>query len=174
MALVKRVGAMEQFTVRCVQSKTGTLLGTGLGFRQRFGPFIQRRLLRTTTVTLLPASKSTAATTAVELPYGLKLINYASLPPLTYSSTPLYTLPPPPPHLYNPKNSIFTSTIQPMLAPILAAVFFGSAIYLYLYPEKDVYEYWKQVEQGNVPVDGDDDDDEDDDEDDASDEWDDE
>lgn len=60
-----------------------------------------------------------------------------------------------------------------MLAPILAVVFFGSAIYLYLYPEKDVYEYWKHVEQGNVPVGGDDDD-YDDDEDDDVDEWDDE
>jgi hypothetical protein len=135
-------------------------------------PSIQQRLLQATAITSLPASSGTAAktTTAAELPYGLHRIDYSSLPPLTNNSRPLYTLPPPPPHLYNPKNSIFTSTVQPMLAPICLVIFIGSTIYLYLYPEKDVYEYWKQVEQGNVPVDDDDDDDYED-VDDGTDEW---
>ena len=65
-----------------------------------------------------------------------------------------------------------------MLAPFCIAVLMGSMLYVYLYPEDDVYEYWKQVEQGNVPVDGaddidDDDDDDEDDDDDDTDEWDD-
>ena len=147
---------------------------TCLRFHQRVVPFGQQRLLQTT------ATNNTAATTAGEFPYGLKRIDYSSLPPLTSRSKPLHTLPPPPPHLYNPKNSIFISTIQPLLAPFCIAVLMGSMLYVYLYPEDDVYEYWKQVEQGNVPVDGaddhdddDDDDDEDDDDDDDTDEWDD-
>jgi hypothetical protein len=60
-----------------------------------------------------------------------------------------------------------------MLAPICGAIFVGSFIYLYLFPEEDVYEYWKQVEQGNTPVgNADDDDDDDNDDDDETDEWD--
>ena len=37
---------------------------------------------------------------------------------------------------------------------------------MYFNSDNDVYEYWRQVEQGNVPIeyDGDDDDDDDDDE----------
>jgi hypothetical protein len=164
---------MERLTKYCVQSKTiGNFVGRGNRYDQHIVPFVQQRLLQTTTVTLLPASSNTAGSTAAELPYGLKRIDYCSLPPLTNTTRPLHTLPPPPPHLYNPKNSIFTSTIQPMLAPICVVILIGSTLYLYLYPENDVYEYWKQVEQGNVPVDGDDD--EDDDDDDNEDEWDDE
>lgn len=135
---------------------------------------VPKPLLQRTAVQRLSSSNNnitaeSAAAITAELPYGLKRIDYTSLPPLTNSSKPLYTLPPPPPHLYNPKNTIFKSTIQPMLAPIFVVILFGSIIYLYLYPEEEVFEYWKQVEQGDVPVDGDDDDEDDDD----SDEWDD-
>lgn len=43
-------------------------------------------------------------------------------------------------------------------------------VFLYVNYDDQVYEYWRQVEQGNVPVDyGEDDDD--DDEDDEEDEW---
>ena len=160
--------------MRCVRSKYCNFLGTGLGLHQRCDnmPLLQRRLLQATTATSSSSSPTTStSSSAVELPYGLKRIDYSALPPLTYNSRPLYGIPPPPPHLYNPKNSIFTSTIQPMLAPFCVVLLIGSTIYLYLYPEEDVYEYWKQVEQGNVPVEGDDDDDDNDDDDD---EWDDE
>jgi hypothetical protein len=109
------------------------------------------------------------------LPYGLQRINYNVIPPITNETKPLWPLPPPPPHLYNPNNSIFRSSIQPILAPICVAVFLTCTVYLIFNPEVEIYEYWKQVEQGNVPLDsnkliGDDEDDDDDDDD----EWDDE
>ena len=125
-----------------------------------------------TPVKFMSSNTNIAHATTATLPYGLKRIDYSSLPPLTIQSKPLYSLPPPPPHAYNPKNSIFKSTIVPMVAPICIVIFIGSAIYIYLYPEDDVVEYWKQVEQGNVPVDNAYDD-YDDDDDDDEDEWDD-
>lgn len=177
---------MERFASRyflpsCTTATGSNFVHKGIRLHQRRTVVVSapKPLLQRTAVRNLSSSSSNnnitvasaAAATTAELPYGLKRIDYSSLPPLTHSSKPLYTLPPPPPHLYNPKNTIFISTIQPMVAPICVAILFGSIIYLYLYPDKEVFEYWKQVERGDVPVDGEDDDDDDDD--DESDEWDD-
>jgi len=58
--------------------------------------------------------------------------------------------------------------------PIATAVFtFGCLGYAFWYQDEDVYEYWKSVERGDVPLPGggENDDDEDDDDDDEEDEW---
>jgi hypothetical protein len=54
-----------------------------------------------------------------------------------------------------------------ILGPALAGLFVLGLVYVYFNQDQDIYEYWKQVEQGNVPLEGFDDDlddDEDDDE----------
>jgi hypothetical protein len=56
-----------------------------------------------------------------------------------------------------------------LLAPVLGASLFAGGVWVYFNQDEEVYEYWRQVEQGNVPVE--DDDDEDWDEDDEEDEW---
>lgn len=46
------------------------------------------------------------------------------------------------------------------LAPALAAVSLLGMVYVYFNQDDNMVEYWKQVEQGNVPLDGEDDGDE--------------
>ena len=55
------------------------------------------------------------------------------------------------------------SRTQKLLAPLMIGLFAAGLIFIYFNQEEDIYEYWQQVEQGNVPL-GDDDEDDDDDE----------
>jgi hypothetical protein len=82
-----------------------------------------------------------------------------------------YTVPPPtwPLPVHPPVQKGTPGRVQRYLAPVLALSFFVGAVYVYFNQDEDIYEYWRQVEQGNVPMDDDDDDDED--YDDNDDEW---
>jgi hypothetical protein len=93
------------------------------------------------------------------LPYGLRRIDYSKL---SFDTVPpMWSLPPnPPPH---PSQSVVTTWIQRYLAPLLMATVVAGGAYLTLYPDHEMYDYWRQVEQGNVPLDDDDDDYDDDD-----------
>ena len=85
-------------------------------------------------------------------PFGLKRVDYTQPPPH-------WPIPPHPPvRSDNP-----TRRFLPLFTAGLAVAFFT---WVYFNSDNDVYEYWRQVEQGNVPIeyDGDDDDDDDDDE----------
>lgn len=62
------------------------------------------------------------------------------------------------------------SNLQVYLGPFLAGIMAIGAVYVYFHQDEDIYEYWKNVERGNVPLDDDDDDDDFDDDDD-DDEW---
>lgn len=86
-------------------------------------------------------------------PYGLTMVDY-SVPP------PKWPLPPSP-----PTQKGASGQAQRFLGPALFSFFFIGAIYIYFNQDEDIYEYWKQVEQGNVPIDSDEDDD------DVDDEW---
>jgi len=90
----------------------------------------------------------------------MKLVDYSKPPEK-------WPLPPHPPPKQNPVRRYF-----PIAVALISASFFT---YIYFNQDEEVFEYWKQVEQGNVPLPGDDDDedldDEDDDEEDDEDEW---
>ena len=87
-------------------------------------------------------------------PFGLTMVDYKTFTPSTWP------LPPPP-----PLQKGAAGKVQQYLAPALASLFFVGVIYVSLYQDENIYEYWKQVEQGNVPIGDDDEDDNDDDED---------
>ena len=89
-------------------------------------------------------------------PFGLRRIDY-SVPP------PAWPLPPHPPPRSNPARRYFPHTMAG-----LAAAF---GVWIYFNQDTQVYDYWRQVEQGNVPVMYDDDDDEEGDDEDEEDEW---
>lgn len=92
-------------------------------------------------------------------PYGLKRIDY-SVPPRKWP------LPPHPPPRQNPIKRYF-----PLFT---GAVGLAVLVFIIINRDDEVYEYWKQVETGVVPMDNDDDDDYDDDDDDLEDdidEW---
>ena len=91
-------------------------------------------------------AKRTFGVSAKPGPYGLKIPDYSQPPPK-------WPLPPPPP----------MSRTQKLLAPLMIGLFAAGLIFIYFNQEEDIYEYWQQVEQGNVPL-GDDDEDDDDDE----------
>ena len=87
-------------------------------------------------------------------PYGLKRVDYSQPPPH-------WPLPIHPPARKNDKSKY--------VSLFLVTCFFGFAILIYFNQDEEVYEYWRQVEQGNVPIDIDDDEDDDDDYDDDDD-----
>jgi len=89
-------------------------------------------------------------------PFGLRRIDY-SVPPSAWP------LPPHPPPRSNPVRRYFPHVIASL------AVAFG--VWIYFNQDKQVYEYWRQIEQGNVPITYGEDDDEDDDDDEEEDEW---
>jgi hypothetical protein len=78
-------------------------------------------------------------------PYGLARVDYTKPPPK-------WPIPPPPP------SSQFESRYYPIAVLVLIC---GVSGYIFFNRDQDVYEYWRLVEQGNVPL-GDDDDDDDD------------
>jgi hypothetical protein len=88
-------------------------------------------------------------------PYGLTMPDYSTPPPK-------WPLPAQPP----------IKRTQGLLGPSLAGLSVLGLVYVIFNQDQDIFEYWKQVEQGNVPLDGfdDDDDDMDDDDDDDDDE----
>ena len=71
-------------------------------------------------------------------PYGLMRVDYTKIPPLI-------TLPPPPPARTNP--------VRRYLPFVLAASAVAGGVWIYFNQDEEVYEYWSQVEQGNVPFD---------------------
>lgn len=83
-----------------------------------------------------------------EWPYGLQRVDYSKLPPK-------WPLPIPPPPRKNPIRRNFPYAVL--------ALFTGFFVYIYINRDEEVYEYWRQVEQGNVPLGDDEEDDEDDD-----------
>ena len=87
-------------------------------------------------------------------PYGLKMVDYKNSDPQ------IWTLPPHPPM----KGSAGSRQRAQYLAPLLAATALLGMAYIYFNADEDMLEYWRQVEQGNVPLDGFDDDLDDDDE----------
>ena len=94
-------------------------------------------------------------------PYGLRRIDYTVVPPK-------WILPPHPPPRKNPVRRYF-----PLMVLGSGLVFFA---FIIVYRDDDAMaDYWKQVDTGYVPMDGDDDDDDDVDEDldfdDDFDEW---
>jgi hypothetical protein len=91
-------------------------------------------------------------------PYGLRRVDYAILPSK-------WPLPPHPPPRKNPVRRYF-----PLVTLGAGLIFF---VWIIVNRDDSVYEYWKQVETGHVPMDRDDDDDDDfdDDDDDDDDEW---
>lgn len=86
-------------------------------------------------------------------PYGLRRVDY-SKPPRSWPRPP-----PPPPS---------TKATERHFPLFLAAIATACGIWIYFTQDETVYEYWKQVERGNVPLDGFGDDEE---EDDDEDEW---
>lgn len=87
------------------------------------------------------------------LPYGLTRVDYSHPPPF-------YPLPPPPPPRQSPVRRHFGTALS-----LLTLV---GGIYIYFHQDEGMYEYWRQVEQGNVPID---DEEEDWDDDEEGDEW---
>ena len=104
--------------------------------------------------------RQTLTTQGAEIgPYGLKRVDY-SIPP------PTWPMPPPPP----PPKSL----VRQYLPFVTGFAFFAGVAWVVSTKDESVYDYWKQVEQGKVPIDLDDDDDDDDDLDDLDDdedEW---
>jgi hypothetical protein len=105
------------------------------------------------------SSSSSSDTDASSIgPYGLRRIDYTVVPPR-------WKLPPHPPPRKNPVRRYF-----PLVALGSGLAFFA---FIIVYRDDDAMaDYWKQVDSGNVPMDGDDDDDDEDlDIDDDFDEW---
>ena len=103
-------------------------------------------------------------------PYGLSKVDYQHNSNKNKNFPPRWPLPPPPPPPKNPIRRYFP------VGTFLLATAVG--VYIYFNQDENVYEYWRQVEQGNVPLDDDDDDDDgsdgevdDDDDNDDDDEW---
>lgn len=82
-------------------------------------------------------------------PYGLRRVDYSKPPRL-------WPLAPPPP--------ASKSKIERYFPVFIAAIALTGGIWIYFNRNDQVYDYWKQVDQGNVPLDGFGDDDDDDDE----------
>ena len=83
-----------------------------------------------------------------ELPYGLQRVDYsAAAPP---PPPPRWILPPPPPPSKNPVRRHFGN----FTLVACTALF----VWIYFNQDESVYDYWRSVEQGDVPVEGDDDD----------------
>lgn len=59
----------------------------------------------------------------------------------------------PPPKWPLPAHPPLRNTPK-ILGPTLAGLFLIGLVYVYFNQDEDIYEYWKQVEQGNVPLDG--------------------
>lgn len=78
-------------------------------------------------------------------PYGLKMVDYSVEPPK-------WPLPPHPPA----KQFRFLT----FLPAVLVA---AGGVYVYFNQDDDIYNYWRQVEQGDVPLEDDDDEYDDDD-----------
>jgi len=70
---------------------------------------------------------------------------------------PKWPIPLPPPPKQNPVRRYFPGAV------LVTAI--GLFVYIYFNQDEEVFEYWKQVEQGNVPLPDDDDDDDDNDDD---------
>lgn len=87
-------------------------------------------------------------------PYGIKRLDYTKVIP------PRWPLPPHPP----PRKNL----IRRYFGTVLAGAFVCLGVYIVINRDDSVYEYWKRVEQGDVPI-GDDDEEEEDDKDD--DDW---
>ena len=116
------------------------------------------------------ASTATAAGTLTDVrkafdwvvigPYGIQRIDYTTSP-----IPPKWPLPSPPP----PRKNF----VRRYFGLVLAMVTLGGGLFIVLNADDSVYDYWKRVEQGDVPVgDGNEDDDDDDDEDDDLDNYD--
>ena len=101
------------------------------------------------------SSSSTASAGGATIgPYGLQRVDY-SRPPKAWP------LPPHPPPRKNKVRRYF-----PLMTAAVALV---CGVWIYIDRDDEVYEYWRQVEQGNVPVPDDEYDDDDDDDDDEED-----
>jgi hypothetical protein len=96
------------------------------------------------------------ASTELIGPYGLRRVDY-SKPPRNWP------LPPPPPESKRASERYFPF--------VVAAVALGVGVWIYFNQDENVYDYWKQVEQGNVPLNHPYDDDDDDDDEEDEDEW---
>ena len=81
-----------------------------------------------------------------ELPYGLQRVDYSAAAP----PPPRWILPPPPPPSKNPVRRHFGN----FTLVACTALF----VWIYFNQDESVYDYWRSVEQGDVPVEGDDDD----------------
>jgi len=86
------------------------------------------------------------------------MVDYTSIEP------PFWQLPPHPPV----KGGGAVTQRAQYLAPILAGGALLGLVYIYFNQDDTMIEYWRQVEQGNVPLEGDDEFDDSDD----NDEWD--
>merc|ERR1712232_184643 len=86
--------------------------------------------------------------------YGSRRVDYSEPPPY-------WPLPPPPPARRGPRRYVL---------PVTITIFFSLFAYFYVNQDEGVYDYWRAVERGDVPMP----DDEDDDDDAEEDEWDDE
>jgi hypothetical protein len=96
-------------------------------------------------------SQSSQTVELADGPYGLKRVDYSVQPPT-------WPLPPPPP----------TSAFKQNLPWMVAAGMIVFAVWVYNTRDASVYDYWRSVEQGQVPAIVEDDDDGDDEE---EDEW---
>ena len=75
-------------------------------------------------------------------PYGLRRVDYSQAPPR-------WILPPPPPPSKNPIRRYF--------GVFMLASCTGLFVWIYFNQDESVYDYWRSVEQGDVPIDDDDD-----------------
>lgn len=128
-----------------------TLVTTGNKIKQR-PP--NRGTPRRRTVGARPKLDS-QSTTATEIlgPYGLRRVDYSELPAK-------WPLPPPP-----PASKRATERYFPLL---VAATVVVGGVWIYFNQDEQVFEYWREVEKGNVPMEnlfGDKDDDDEEDED---------
>jgi hypothetical protein len=85
-------------------------------------------------------------------PYGLKRVDYSQIPPP-------WRLPPAPPPSTNPIRRYFPAFMLTACTSLFVWIYFNQ--------DETVYDYWRAVEMGDVPVDDYDDDDDDDDDDEA-------
>lgn len=118
---------------RVVSPSRGGLIGSGI-----------RRQLASRSDKMKSSTRSGGARAG---PYGLNMVDY-TVP------SPQWPLPPHP-----PAQKGATGKIQRFLGPAMASFFLIGAVYVYFNQDEDIYDYWRQVEQGNVPIDEDDDDD---------------
>ena len=119
---------------------------------------VSKKLLRIQQLRSTTGATATASDKSLG-PYGLRKVDYSYPPPRW----------PIPPDYPPPKSPILRSLRY--FPQFLAAMAAMGGVYIYFNQDEEVYEYWRQVEQGNVPVEFFDEDDEDDDDDDDEDEW---